>query len=104
MNGMTTSWLWASGTYTQTLTLDFSPRWTHAYIMLSKYGGDGTARAGILSYRYRKPSGADKTVTLSAPEQGSAPTEFAHDQVTSVTFEVWTFEAFGYATVVLTYW
>lgn len=103
MNGMTTSWLWSSGNYSQTWTINFSPRWTHAYVMLSKYGGDGTARAGILKYRYRLSSGADKTVVL-ASSGSSSPTQFAHSQVTSVTFEVWSFDAFGYATPVLTYW
>lgn len=104
MNGMTTLYLWASGNYTTTHTMNFSPRWTHAYICLSKTGGDGTARAGITKYRYRLNSGADKTVTLAAPGQGLTPTQFARNKVTSVTFEIWSFDHFGYATAVATYW
>lgn len=99
MNGMMTSWLWSSGSNTHTHTHDFPPRFTHAYIALAKYGGDGTARASIRKYRYRLTSGADKTVYVP----GDAP-NFAHHSVTSVTFEIWTWSAFGYAVEVMTFW
>ncbi|UHG94988.1 hypothetical protein [Spirosoma oryzicola] len=49
-------------------------------------------RAYINGYRYRLPSGADQTVN------------FDGNTVTSVTFSVWAFQGYGYATPVLTCW
>lgn len=99
MNGMKTSWLWSSGSHTQTHTHEFSPRWTHAYVALAKYAGDGTARASIRKYRYRLSSGADKTVYVSNDQP-----VMVHDDVTSVTFEIWSWNAMGYAVEVMTFW
>ena len=104
MNGMQTGWLWTSGNINQTLTFDFAPAFTLAHIGLSKVGGDGTARSGILSFRHRLPSDADETVVLANSGAGDAPTTFAHENVTSVTFETWSADAFGFATAVLTFW
>jgi len=103
MNGMTVTSLWCTDS-TKTLTIDFAPAFTLAYISLSKVSSDGTARAGITSFRHRLDTGADATVVLSAPGQGLTPTKFSHAKVTSVTFEIWTFDCFGYATAVLTFW
>jgi hypothetical protein len=104
MNGMSTGWLWTSGNITQSWTADFPPMFTLGYIGLSKVGGSGTARAGILSFRHRLASGADETVVLANSGDGAAPTTFSHENVTSVTFETWSSDALGYATAILTFW
>ncbi|HEV8283649.1 MAG TPA: hypothetical protein VGQ09_05025 [Chitinophagaceae bacterium] len=98
MNGMMTNWIVAWGDYTQTGTLEFPPQWTHAFITLSKTGGDGDADAFFTKFRHRLVSGADQSEKLNEA------TEFAHDKVTSLTFKVWTFDAYGYATIVVTFW
>jgi hypothetical protein len=107
MNGMMTSYMWASGEYDETGAFDFSPAYTLALVTLSKVGTSGYGgytEAGILAYRRMTSSDTAETVTLSAAGQGATPTSFADDQVCSVTFEVWSFDAYGYATVELTFW
>ncbi|MCK8495836.1 hypothetical protein M0L20_28480 [Spirosoma sp. RP8] len=100
MTGMSTAWLWAKNK-TQTMTFDIPPMYTLAYITLSQVSSDeGTVRAYINGYRHRLPSGADQTVNFD----GNTVTSFSHEQVTSVTFSVWAFQGYGYATPVLTYW
>ena len=98
MNGMMTDQLGVWGTYSATWTYDFPPQWTHAFLALSKIGGDGRVEAYFTQYRYRLPSGADATVKLDHD------TTFAADKVTSATVKIWTFEEFSWTTVVFTYW
>jgi len=105
ITAMATNWLVSWKDYSQTGTIDvWPPIWTHGFIALSKVGGDGVASAGFLWCRYRDQDDKELQVALGKKGTESASTEFCHDKVTKVAFEVWTFEEMGYATVVLTFW
>jgi hypothetical protein len=104
LRGMYTSWIWSQGSHSQTWSIDFPPQYVLAINVISKFGGGGVGNTGILSYRIRNPDGSDSTVPLASQGQGNTPTSFQADQVTNIVFEVWTSDAFAYATPMVTFW
>ncbi len=103
MKGMYTAHIFASGSITGTLSMNFPPQWTHAFIALTKYGGDGTSRAGILGYSYRLPNNSDKAVWLGSVG-GNSANSFAHADCTGIVYTIWSWNAYGDATLVVTRW
>lgn len=103
MKGMLSSSLFASGTSTGTLSVNFAPSRIHAYIALDKYGGDGTSRAGILAYARRKPDNTDEAIVIGQ-FNGYSPPHFADDNVTGIVYQIWSWQAYGEATLIVTFW
>jgi hypothetical protein len=104
MQGMSCGWMWSTGNYSVTQSFDFPPTFTLATISISKFAGDGTGRAGILSFRTRNADGSDQTTVLAGSGAGDAPALFSSDRVTNVVFELWTHDAFAYAVPMVTFW
>lgn len=100
MKGMWTSTIQATGDFSGSLTFDFPERPTHAFVALGKYAGDGTIRQGVRKYTY-KASGTTKTKKFDPAE---LPTYAHHNAMTSITFDIWSFEAMAVSTIVLTFW
>lgn len=104
MNGMSVSWMWSTGHYSVTHSFDFPPTFVLATTAIAKFSGDGTGRAGILSFRVRQPDGSDQTIQLASPGAGDSPASTSADKMTNILFEVWTDGAFAYATPTVTFW
>ncbi len=99
LSGMRTIGITAggSGGNSATVDIDFPPVYTVVAITISRMGtSGGVARAGILNFRFRNSDGSDSQVDFpGGPDDpfNALPAAVSHDQMTHVTMQVETFDA-----------